>query len=240
MKLLVSLLFLASCSSYHHVPASPPPPYNPVAGDALQLVIEKKGEAQECVSLLTNNYCLWDKEILVFVDSKFKDKMSLLAQETSYNVNIETQSVGKNEARKIFVQPGSKKLSVNGIQWRKNYPMLEKILKANGYTITNKLAESQQVVKVTFGLKDLDVAKFKRYLNLVAYDTAEMKKNKKEVEMWKSSVSSIGTTRDFDKVYPILLGITSELVSDAGNLNKSLIVSDSNLNVQAIKHFLAP
>jgi hypothetical protein len=218
---------------------TPPPPYAPAVGDALELVKEKKGKPTECVIFLAATYCKWDESIMVFVDSKFKEVLPSPKKETNFSVNIETQSLGKNEARQIFVMPGSKKLSVNGIQWRKNYPLLEKIFKANGYTIVNSIDKSQQLVKVSFGMKDLDEAKFKRYLNLVAYDSSEFKKSKKEVEMWKSNVSSIGSTRDFEKVYPILLGITSELVSDAGKLNKSLIVSDSNLNVQAIKHFLA-
>lgn len=112
-------------------------------------------------------------------------------------------------------------------------------MKISGLQIVPKLEDSQQFLKVNFGVKDAGGGKARRFLSLSAYDTIQKLKKKQEVEQWKVHITSTGSNRDLTKVFPVLLVIAQEAVQDPGNLNKSLSLKEDSLTLMAFQHHLA-
>ena len=56
------------------------------------------------------------------------------------------------------------------------------------------------------------MTKYKRYINLVAYDLDFFKSHNKEKRVWQSEISSIGSSNDLRVAFPYLLVGASEYI----------------------------
>jgi hypothetical protein len=135
----------------------------------------------------------------------------------------------KFSTNKVYVTNGVKKLNPHSLEWRTHYPKIHKALTSAGLVVGTK--GEKQVIRLTFGVKDLPENVVNRFVNFSGMNG--------EDEVWKLSVSSRGTSRDFARVLPVLLTASYDAVSEPGNESRSFVLSEEDLGVIAFTHHLA-
>jgi hypothetical protein len=94
----------------------------------------------------------------------------------------------------------------------------------------------------TFGIvgaytKTGSVMTYPRWIILEAIDYKEFRKSKKIVPVWKTTITSVGTSDDFRRVFPVMLGAAQDYIgNDTGG--KIQVVLD--LNDARVKRILSP
>ncbi len=230
MKYLLLLAFVTSCASHHKDPApgTVVVPFTPAAGEAFATFEEKLGKPDQCVEFSDYKYCDWKakKQINHFRGNKFVTQVEAPKQSLNWEIDRESMAGEDKLTKKYQVLPGAKRLSMTGLEWKKHYPKIEKTLKSLGM----ELGKNDQQLKINFGLKDLPGKTVKRYLTFSAVQ--------KNDELWKVSVSSIGSSRDLNQAMPVLLLAAYDLIDVPANETKSMMINDGSLPVVGFKHFL--
>ena len=120
MKLLLSLIVLASCSSNRDIPVTP---YSAVAGHSYDMVVKGKGNPVKCVEHATTKYCDFKGSVMIFRNGIFQESLSPVAKPMTYSVSRDGLAMDGKYNKSIFVVPGRKSLSQDGIEWRRHYPI---------------------------------------------------------------------------------------------------------------------
>jgi hypothetical protein len=84
-------------------------------------------------------------------------------------------------------------------------------------------------------IKTHSVTTYSRYLLLEAIDLNTYRKNKKEKNIWKTSVTSNGSSGDLRRVLPILVAASSEYISTDTEKKIRVKISESDPKVMEIK-----
>lgn len=203
-------------------------PFTPAAGEAYASFEKELGKPDQCVEFSDYKYCEWKtkNQINHFRGEKYVSQVEVPKQSLNWEIDRESMT-GEGKAPNSYqVAPAVKRLSMNGLEWKKHFPKIEKTLKSAGL----QLAKNDQEIKINFGLKDLPGKTVKRYLTFSAA--------KKSDELWKVNVSSIGSSRDLNQAMPVLLLAAYDLLEQPTNETKSLVINDGSLPVVGFKHFL--
>lgn len=230
MKYLLLLAFVVSCSSHHKDPApgTVVVPFTPAAGEAYATFEKELGKPDQCVDFSDYKYCEWKAkgQINHFHADKYVSQVEVPKSSLNWEIDRESMAGDEKVPNKYQVVSGAKRLSMSGLEWKKHYPKIEKTLKSTGLD----LAKNDQQLKINFGLKDLPGKTVKRYLTFSAA--------RKNEELWKVNVSSIGTSRDLNQAMPVLLLAAYDLLGEPTNETKSMVINDGTLAVVGFKHFL--
>jgi hypothetical protein len=223
MRLVGLLVLLVSCSSYHH------PAYDLTPGDTFQKVTEHMYGSEECVEISINKYCKWPsrKDIFVFKDNKFDSTLAEMKEPLQYQLYLHSVVATKGETKKIALVPGSRRLHEKSIQWKKYSPVFNKLITATGYELSQK---PEYAVKLTFGIEDMQ--------NIIAKRSIEYTAEKRGEEIWQITVSSQGPSRDFDRILPVLMTASHDFVKEPSNTTRTILLSENDLSVIGMKHYL--
>jgi hypothetical protein len=74
-----------------------------------------------------------------------------------------------------------------------------------------------------------------RYLVLDALDLAEYKQNKKEIQLWKTTITSTGSSGDLRRVFPYMISASKPYIGINTGQQLKVILSESDPRVQEIK-----
>lgn len=223
MRLVGLLFLLVSCASYHH------PPYIPSVGDTYQKMTESLSPPKECVEISINKYCKWKgkEEIYVIKDNKVDAILDEVKEPLQYQLYLHSEVATKGETKKIALVPGSRRLHEKSIQWKKYFPFFNKLITATGYELSQKPEYS---VKLTFGIEDMP--------NNIAKRSIEYTAEKRGEEIWQITVSSQGPSRDFDRILPVLMTASHDFINEPSNTTRTLLLSENDLSVIGMKHYL--
>ncbi len=74
-----------------------------------------------------------------------------------------------------------------------------------------------------------------RYLLLDAVDLDEYRKTEKEVQLWKTTVTSTGSSGDLRQVFPILVAASKQYIGSNTGKKVKVILSESDNRVTEVK-----
>jgi len=236
-KLLLPCLFLIGCASYHD-PNSSKPFVLEKGVTTYQDVARAKGSKGKCLNIQANKYCQWKNQTNVFQDDLYLKSLTHIEKPLNYEVAVKTLKL-EGPGKMISYGPAGSKINPDSIEWRRFNPLFQGMLKASGRQLTSKPVEADQIVRINFGVEDTASSeKAKRFLELTAFDKVKMLKEKKNVELWKVEVSSVGGNRDLKKVLPILAAVSQYYVTFPSEVNETMLVSENELVILAFKDYL--
>ena len=76
---------------------------------------------------------------------------------------------------------------------------------------------------------------YDRYAQIVGYDYQAFLKSREQIELWKTTITSTGSSGDLRKVFPVLIGAASPYI--AKNTGKAVLVklSENDKAVRIVK-----
>lgn len=85
------------------------------------------------------------------------------------------------------------------------------------------------------GYVPVTVSNYSRYLALDAYDTAEYESTNELKEVWKTIVTSTGSSGDLRSVFPVLVGASAEYWGTNTGKQVSITITESNKKIVEVK-----
>lgn len=237
-KLLLSCLFLAACSSHHNVELGPKP-FALEKGMSYQEAVKGKGAEGECFIIESYKYCRWNGVTVVFQDNSLLSSLAHIEKPLNYEISVKSLKLESPGKKKVYLEPAGSKIDPDSIEWRRFLPLFQKLIKASGLQLTTKMIEADQILRVNFGIQDtVNSSKAKRFLEITAFDKMKVLKEKKNFELWRVDVTSIGGGRDLRKVLPVLAAISQYYVTSPTEVNDTRLVSENDLVVLGFKDYV--
>jgi hypothetical protein len=74
-----------------------------------------------------------------------------------------------------------------------------------------------------------------RYILLTAFDLNEFRKSKEEIQVWKTTITSTGSSSDLRMVFPILVGAAKDYIGSSTGKQVKVILNETDKRVLEIK-----
>ena len=74
-----------------------------------------------------------------------------------------------------------------------------------------------------------------RYILLTAFDLNEWRKSQKEVQVWKTTITSSGSSEDLRRVFPVLIGASKDYIGKNTGKKIKIVLEESDKRVLEIK-----
>ncbi|UWN49844.1 hypothetical protein ASALC70_02061 [Alcanivorax sp. ALC70] len=74
-----------------------------------------------------------------------------------------------------------------------------------------------------------------RYVNLIGYDFSEYQRSEKKVQLWKTTITSSGSSGDLRRVFPVLIGASGQYIGKNTNQEVSVSLHENDPSVRFVK-----
>ncbi len=232
---LLGVLFLGCASHHGEVFPKPPAPAaltitpNQTTYDQ---VVTSKTTPGDCIELSDKKYCRWEKDTLVFNKNIYLKEIAPKDSSLDYIGLVKTLGDVSQTGRNVWLTPAKKSMNPNGLEWKSHLQVLEATFSTSGMHIVQDVKDADQIIKVSFGMKQLNTENYSRSLKYTSH-----LKTKPENEIWSISITSQGEGHDLKKVLPALASIAKSHLTKFREENREFKVSESDINIVAFKDF---
>jgi hypothetical protein len=176
---------------------------------------------------------------------------------TRYLVDIDSIATTDSGKRAYVILPAKKDMVGGDLQFREFSQYLKSALYARGYREAINPEQAEIAVMLAYGIaggtagsvtevhrdawgnvegsSTKNVIRYARLIIIRAYDYKKYREMKEEVQLWQTTIDSVGSSDDLRRVFPVLIAASQPYIGT--NLNKKVrvVLTEEDNRVATIK-----
>ena len=182
--------------------------------------------------------------------------------QTSFLVDVDSIAAG-DSGKRVYVILQAKKDMVGGdLLFQEFAPYVKRALTARGYREASSPEQAEIAVMLAYGIaggaagsatevhRDASgyvtgtsteqVTKYARLIIVRAYDFKKYRDTKEEVQLWQTTIESVGSSDDLRRVFPILIAASQPYLATNTSKKIRVTLTEEDDRVLAVKGMSGP